>query len=236
MRKAIILFSAIFMLVSCKEESTKKEIETGKVTDRNGHVYKTVKIGDDWWMAENLRVTVFNDSTPLLAILPSANDNVWASNTVPAFSFVNDTLFGLLYNFSSIEDQRGLAPEGWHIPTDEEWQRMEEAVGMSTEDSDKLGWRGTNEAEKLAPLYSRGWPEFSEMFGTDEFGFNALPGGCRLFNGSLNTQNNTAFWWTRSGYGDNEAWYRYVDYNQDRIFRQHTFQQYGMSIRCVKNK
>jgi uncharacterized protein (TIGR02145 family) len=187
-------------------------------------------------MAENLRVTVFRDSSDINWVETLEADSVWANQQGGACTYTNDTLYGLLYNFKAVSDERGIAPEGWHIATDEEWMELEKEIGMSDDQANKLGWRGTNEAEKLAPLYSRGWPEGSELFGTDEYKFMALPGGCRLFNGILNTQNNTAFWWTASSDNSEEGWYRYMDYNQDRIFRQHTYKGYGMSVRCVKDK
>ncbi len=236
MYKFVGLLFFAFLLAGCQEEKSEKTIERGQVMDRNGHVYQTVKIGDDWWMAENLKVTVFNDSTPLVFIDQTSLESDWANVQEPAFTFTNDSLYGLLYNFKSVYDIRKLAPEGWHIATEEEWQRLEETIGLPNSEILDLGWRGTNEAEKLAPLYSRGWPEFCELFGSDDYGFKALPGGCCLFNGELNVQNNTAFWWTASSFDDSEAWYRYMDYNQDRIFRQHTYMGYGMSVRCVKNK
>lgn len=236
MKQILTLLMVSLFLMGCQEETKEKAIEYSTMQDINGHVYKTVKIGEDWWMAENLRVTVFNDSSIITAVSNTDADTVWASIGGPAYTFNNDTLFGLLYNFSCVEDARKLAPAGWHIATEKEWQQLEETIGMPITSLEKLGWRGTNEGEKLAPLYSRGWPEFSELFGTNEFGFKALPGGCRLFNGELNSQNNTAFWWTSSEYDGGESWYRYMDYNQDRIFRQHTYKGYGMSIRCVKNK
>ncbi len=233
----LVILCLQVVLNSCnKNEEKNHVIETGSVIDKNGRVYKTVKIGDDWWMAENLQVTVYNDSTPLARVEPTAPADVWAGMAQGAYSFTVDSVYGLLYNFAAVADARGLAPEGWHIATDADWKNLEESIGMPNDQTDKLGWRGTNEAEKLAPLYSRGWPEFSELFGTDEFGFKALPGGCRLFNGEINLQNNTAFWWTKSAYDNEESWYRYMDYNQDRVFRQHTYKSYGMSVRCVKNK
>jgi uncharacterized protein (TIGR02145 family) len=97
-----------------------------------------------------------------------------------------------------------------------------------------LGWRGENEAIKLASLNSIGWPEDAPLFGTDEYGFNAKPGGCKSFSGTTNFQGNLAFWWAASVNG-NQAWYRYIDANQTRVFRQYTHKGYGMSIRCVKN-
>jgi uncharacterized protein (TIGR02145 family) len=231
-----LVLMSIFFFSACNKNENEKTIETGTVTDKDGNTYATVKIGDNWWMAENLRVTVYRDSSVINKIESTDSDSSWASQQIGACTYTNDTLYGLLYNYSAVTDSRGIAPDGWHIATDEEWMQLEMEIGMSEDQVNLLGWRGTNEAEKLAPLYSRGWPEGSELFGTDAYKFNALPGGCRLFNGILNTQNNTAFWWTMSSENSEEAWYRYMDYNQDRIFRQHTYKGYGMSIRCVKDK
>ncbi len=233
---SILVFMSIFLFVACHKNENERTLETGSVTDKDGNTYATVKIGDDWWMAENLKVTVYRDSSAIHQIAATESDSSWASQENGAYTFTNDTLYGLLYNYSAVMDPRGIAPSGWHIATDEEWKQLEKEIGMSEDQSNKLGWRGTNEAEKLAPLYSKGWPEGSELFGLDEYKFMALPGGCRLFNGILNTQNNTAFWWTQSSENSDEAWYRYMDSNQDRIFRQHTYKGYGMSIRCVKDK
>jgi uncharacterized protein (TIGR02145 family) len=222
------------LFTGCQEEEAPvRVIETSTVTDVDGNVYKTVKIGNQWWMAENLAVTRFNDSSSISYISFGAIDSDWANTIEPAYTFSNDGQYGNLYNFSVVEDNRNIAPEGWHVPTDEDWNLLEKEIGMSTVETNALGWRGNNEAEKLTSLFSVGWPEGAALFGTDEFGFNAKPGGCRVFNG-MASSGSVAFWWTASALG-NEAWYRYIDANQTRIFRQHTYKGYGMSIRCVKN-
>jgi uncharacterized protein (TIGR02145 family) len=140
----------------------------------------------------------------------------------------------MLYNWFSVIDSRKLAPAGWHIPTDDEWKTMEKTIGMSAEAANETAWRGTNECEKIIPKSSIGWPGTSIVFGTNESGFSALPGGCRLFNGEINNESNCAFWWTSTA-DNNEAWYRYIDRNNKKIFRQHTYQKYGLSIRCIKD-
>jgi uncharacterized protein (TIGR02145 family) len=223
------------LFTGCQEEETPvRVIETSTVTDVDGNVYKTVKIGNQWWMAENLKVTHFNDGSTLDFYSASDPDALWANAVNPSFSVINDSVFGYLYNFGAIENAKNIAPEGWHVPTDEDWKILEREIGMSTEESNELAWRGVNEGEKLASKFSLGWPNGAVLFGTDEFGFNAKPGGVRVFDGEMNFQGNTAFWWTSSANG-NEGWYRYIDANQTRIFRQHTYKGYGMSIRCVKN-
>ena len=235
---SFVLTIALFVSLlfsGCQEEETPvRVIETSTVTDVDGNVYKTVKIGNQWWMAENLAATRFNDGSSLdFYDLNDANE-LWASALDPSYTVINDSIFGYLYNFNAVENVKNIAPEGWHVPTDEDWKILEREIGMSMSESNALGWRGSHEANKLVARYSQGWPSGAALFGTDEFGFNAKSGSCRLFNGEINYQGNTAFWWTASTDG-NEGWYRYIDANQTRIFRQHTYKGYGMSIRCVKN-
>jgi uncharacterized protein (TIGR02145 family) len=230
-----LLVFGMLALVGCKDNTeAPRVVETGTVTDVDGNVYKTVKIGNQWWMAENLSVTHFNDGSTLDFFALNDADTLWANAANPSYTVINDSLFGYLYNFNVVENVKNIAPEGWHVPTDEDWKILEKEIGMSDDEANALGWRGSNEAEKLTIQYSRGWPEGSALFGTDEYGFQAKPAGCRLFNGEMNYQGNLTFWWTASTNG-NEAWYRYLDANQTRIFRQHTYKGYGMSIRCVKN-
>ena len=230
----LILSIAFLTLNSCKKDEVEvKENETSTMTDLEGNVYKTVKIGDQWWMSENLKVTKYNDGSSIIFIDSLQTDSTWAAQTEGAFC-KTDNRYGMLYNWFSVVDSRKLAPAGWHIPTDEEWKTMEKSIGMSAEASNQTAWRGTNECEKILPKSSIGWPAASIVFGTNESGFSALPGGCRLFNGEINNQSNCAFWWTSTA-DNNEAWYRYIDRNNKKIFRQHTYQKYGLSIRCIKD-
>ena len=127
-----------------------------------------------------------------------------------------------------------MAPEGWHIPSDAEWKILEKTIGMQQNQVDALAWRGTNEGEILMNKALAGWPQASVAFGSDLYGFAALPGGCRLQNGFTNTEKNTAFFWSSSADG-NQAWYRYLDAQKKTIFRQKTYRSYGMSIRCIKD-
>jgi uncharacterized protein (TIGR02145 family) len=139
-----------------------------------------------------------------------------------------------LYNYLAVSDARKLAPEGWHIPTDTEWQTLEKSIGMTDAQTAGLAWRGTAVAEKLLVKSSIGWPANSVLFGTDEVGFSALPGGVRISNGSINTSQSVGFWWT-STMKDNLVYYRYIDAQFRGVFRQYTQASYGMSIRCVKD-
>ena len=237
-RRIYLLATSILIVVgimSCtKEEVATSNPEYGTMTDIQGNTYKTVKIGNQWWMAENLKVTVFNDKTPINAIAENAADSIW-ENTNKAAYCIYDTTLGALYNWNVINNIKIVAPKGWHIPSDEEWKTLEKTIGMETADLEKTAWRGTNEADKLLAKYKA--PTESELyaFGTNESGFSALFAGCRLFSGAINQEKNTAFWWTSTPSTGNEAWYRYIDAKQKKIFRQHTYTNYGFSIRCIKD-
>jgi uncharacterized protein (TIGR02145 family) len=161
-------------------------------------------------------------------------DSVWANATAPAYSVLNDTLYGCYYNSFAVQDSRKLAPAGWHIPSDEEWKTMEKTIGMSESQSNQLAWRGTNEAELLLNKNGVGWQTGTVPFGIDTYDFSVFPAGCRLFSGEL-TSGFTAFFWTATSTANGHAYYRYFDSQKKNIFRQTTYPQYGMSIRCVKD-
>jgi uncharacterized protein (TIGR02145 family) len=239
MKKTIYLLATSILLLlgimSCtKEEVATSNPEYGTMTDIQGNTYKTVKIGNQWWMAENLKVTVFNDKTPISAIAENEADSIWENTTKPAYC-IYDTTLGALYNWKVIDNIKMIAPKGWHIPSDEEWKTLEKTLGMESAESEKTAWRGKEEADKLLAKYKA--PAESELyaFGTNESGFSGLFAGCRLFSGGINQEKNTAFWWTSTPSTGNEAWYRYIDAKQKKIFRQHTYTNYGFSIRCIKD-
>ena len=233
-----VLFIVVFLMLglqACeKDTNTPMVLEYGTVNDVDGNTYKTVKIGDQWWMCENLRVKHFQDGSEISYIGNVNQDSVWANATESAYSLLNDTLNVSYYNSFAVQDSRKLAPAGWHIPTDEEWKTMEKTIGMSESQSNQLAWRGTNEAEILLNKNGEGWQTGTVPFGIDTYDFSVLPEGCRLFSGEI-TSGFTAFFWTATSTANGHAYYRYFDSQKKNIFRQTTYPQYGMSIRCVKD-
>ena len=230
---SLFLFS-FFVISSCKKESTPIVIEKGVVSDVDGNTYQTVKIGDQWWMAENLKVKHYNNGNEILNIAINEADSVWEDCLIGAYCFFEDSIYGNLYNHMALEDSRKIAPEGWHIPSDAEWKKLEEYIGMSQQQTENYAWRGSNEAEKLMNESLIGWPQASIAYGSNLYGFSALPGGCRLHNGYTNQEKNTAFFWT-SDVISNQTIYRSLDAQKKNIFRQKIYRAYGMSVRCVKD-
>jgi len=241
MRSLVILFSFItltFAFSSCDDEETTPTImnETGTMTDIDGNVYKTVKINGKWWMAENLKVKTFRDGT---SILDGQSDNNW-NDTLAAYCLYNNlsTAPGLLYNSYAVLSAKELAPQGWHIATDEEWKNLEQSQGMSVATSNLFGWRGSEEAQKLKIAGSQGWVRYADLWPTNASGFSASAGSCRLPNGTFGDPGllHTGFWWTASTDATSgELLYRYMDYKKTTILRSHVENGYGFSVRCVKD-
>ena len=197
--------------------------QKGSLNDkRDNKVYQTVKIGNQWWMAEDLRTNKYRDSSSILSA-PAPPDTAWKTYTSGAFTNIMNNqsiVIGRLYNWYTTVDPRGLAPAGWHIPSDEEWKVLERNLGMSSEEANKTSWRGSHEGEKLKVMRGTagGWSDYGSIWTTNESGFSAMPYGCRMFDSSWGDPGAgyTGFWWTISP-NIQQAWYRYLDYKNANI-------------------
>ena len=118
----ILILLSLVGIASCNKDTPKEIVlEYSTVSDIDGNSYPTVKINDQWWMCQNLQTTRYNDvsSIPFFAI----NDTTgWQAGA--GYKSINDSLYGNLYNYSCVLDPKGLAPEGWHIATDEDWKKL----------------------------------------------------------------------------------------------------------------
>ncbi len=245
--KITLFFLSLLLLGACgkKKPKTKEPIvfETGTVTDTDGKVYKTVKIGEQWWMAEDLKVIKYRDSTAIKKI----DDNVQWSNDIAGAYVINNGNY--YYNWYALTNAKQLAPEGWHIPSDKEWKILEQHLGMSENVANQLAWRGDFEGNKLkfggpsipdVDEVSQGWKNQANIQGfefVNESGFSALSNNCRLQSGIYGApiDLNQGFWWSVSTFNAEEAWFRNLDYKQTNIFRSHVSKKYGMCVRCVKD-
>lgn len=234
----LLLFMCFTLALSCQDEKEEiPEVQYGSMTDIDGNLYKTVYINGKWWMAENLKVKTFRDGTPIENLV---EDTSW-SKGLPGWCKHPSAaeVHGLLYNWAAVSNPSGLAPTGWHIATDQEWKELESFLGMEQSAIIKTGWRGSDEGDQLKSTGITNWYRYDPVWGLNKYGFSALAGSCRLFNGQFGDPGvpYTGFWWTASEYTvqSDEAWYRYLDYKSSAIFRQHMSKQYGCSIRCVKD-
>jgi len=239
MKKYFILFllASFLIMLCCNKDST--ENETSTMTDQDGNVYQTVKIGNQWWMAENLKVTHYRNGNPIPRV---TSNSAWKDLRTGAYCVYNNNesyaeTYGYLYNWYAVNDNRNLAPEGWHVPSDEEWKELEMFLGMSQSEADDTGFRGTNEGSKLAgnaSLWDNGGLENNSDFGVS--GFSALPGGYRdSSNGAFDGIGNDASFWSATESNSDYAWYRYLGYYYSAVLRRYYDKQDGYSVRLVRD-
>ena len=206
--------------------------------DYDGNCYETVQIGGQLWMAENLKVTHYRNGESI----PNVTGNfAWDNLTTGAYceyanSSDNVATYGRLYNGYAVDDDRGLCPAGWHVPTDEEYMELEMALGMSWEEAQDTVYRGTDQGSQLAgraDLWSDGELENNAEFGTS--GFSALPGGYRLYYGVFSNKGYNAYFWSSTEYYSIYAWVRVLSYYNSAVYRNFTTKPYGFSVRCVRD-
>ena len=212
----------------------------GMVTDIDGNVYQIVKISNQWWMAENLKVTHYRNGEAIPTI---TNNSEWAGFRSSAYCIYNNDninieTYGLLYNWFAVNESRGLAPVGWHIPTDEEWKELEMYLGMSQSEADNdYSWRGTDEGGKLKETGTSHWNSPNDG-ATNESGFSALPGGFRSYGvGTYSNIGDNAYFWlsTEKENSDYNSWARELGNYTSKIFRIDHGRVNGFSVRCVRN-
>ena len=218
----------------------------GYMTGNDGTSYLTIKIGNQWWMAENLKETLYRDKSPIVEET-DGTQWLWAGQRGDARRCVYDNnennaaTYGYLYNWDVVNpnNSQKIAPAGWHVPTDSEWKILERTLGMSESESNGIDFRGTNEGSKLAGqgyLWKTGTLRNDSDFGASLF--SALPGGLR---GSLNEQvyfddkGDGAYFWTSSLETYIYAWARNILYYHSDIYRRYTSMTGGYSIRLVKD-
>lgn len=202
------------------------------VTDIDGNVYRTVYINDMEWMAENLRVTRYRNGGRIPGDLSATE---WYRTFSGAYSkHVDDMdsykIYGNLYNWYAVADERGLCPPGWHVPTDNDWKQLEIYLGLTAYEADEYGNRGTTEGGKLKHKAMQHWTSPNEG-ATDEVGFSALPGsyyGGGYFIGLIGN------WWTATERNEIASWNRMLDNYTAGIYRMSNDKREGFSVRCVR--
>ena len=208
-------------------------IPNGEITDIDGNVYHTVEIGNQRWLKENLKTTRYKDGTPI----PKVTDlTEWNNLTTAAYcEYYNDSAnsatYGYLYN-GNIVESTNICPDGFHVPTDEEWKTMEKSIGMLDMFLDWPDWRGLGMGIKLKEAGSEHWSASNS--GNNGSGFTALPGGYRSAY-AYEEKGNQGYWWTSSSEGSTKHWYRRLDSDNTSVFRQNWVNKYGLSIRCVND-
>jgi len=207
-----------------QETDTDISKSESQVTDKDGNTYKTVTIGTQEWTAENLNVEHYCNGD----VIPQVqNADKWSNLTSGAWCYYdnktsNGKIYGKLYNWYAVNDPRGLAPEGWHIPSDAEWTKLTDYLGGAKTAGEKM--KSTS-----------GWNAGGN--GTNNSGLTAFPGGCRSDQGGYYKVGKYGLFWSASEDGTKYAWYRYLSYDRSDVYRYYYPSNgwNGFSVRCVRD-
>jgi uncharacterized protein (TIGR02145 family) len=207
------------------------DLTYGSMTDQEGNVYKTIVIGTQEWMAENLNTSIYRNGDAIPTNLDNAS---WQGTISGAWAYYNNDAsyacpYGKLYNWYTCADARQLCPVGWHVPTDTEWTVLTEYLGGDAIAGGKMKTTGTVEA--ITGLW---YDPNTEA--TNSSGFSAVPGGLRSFNGPYNIGIGVnSYWWSSSVDVTNEARSRYLNYDFSFANSISGLKQYGFSVRCLRD-
>ena len=207
--------------ISIDGNKTIKAIFKQGVVDIEGNFYETVKIGNQWWMAENLRVTYYQNGDEI----PNITENQeWQSISYGAWAYYNNdsqfnTIYGKLYNWFVAGDSRNICPEGWHVPSDQDLNILANHLGQ-------------NAGGKLKTTGFEYWN--SPNFGaTNETGFSALPSGGRNSNGTFRRMGERTYIWSNTESNNENAFYRILEYDSGNFIRNDFEKNFGRPIRCL---
>jgi uncharacterized protein (TIGR02145 family) len=209
---------------SCGASNVHNPAKTyGTMTDQQGNVYKTIVIGTQEWMAENLKTSIYRNGE---AIVNVTDANQWDGLTTGAWCYYLNASqyecpYGKLYNWYTVADPRNLCPTGWHVPTDAEWTTLTTFLGDAVAGGEMksvylLYWSGNNEEA------------------TNESGFSGLPAGYR-YGGAFIAIGSTGDWWSSTEDGSLNAWIRILYSSYDDADRSSFSKFYGLSVRCLRD-
>lgn len=225
----LILFTSIMFTNCSEEDSNGAQNSTSTVTDIDGNVYHTIKIGNQTWMVENLRTTHYNDGTEIPNVLYQED---WSSLSTGAYCNYDNaksyaSVYGRLYNWYSVNTGK-LAPEGWRVPTDDDFTELVLYCGGSDVAASKLRETGTEH-----------WENDAEGI-TNESGFSARGAGYRRGEtpfgaGIFDLIKVRTYFWTTTEFESVYSWY-FVSSRIDIFRGEETDKKQGYSVRCIKDK
>jgi uncharacterized protein (TIGR02145 family) len=253
-----LLFFTLIIInsTSCNKDEFNESTDSGTFVDsRDGKKYKWIKIGDQIWMAENLAYlpkvsppTEGSDSAPYYYVYGYEGTSV-----SKAKSTSNYKKYGVLYNWSAVmqgeaptnenpSDVKGISPQGWHIPSNAEWEQLAEFISDNSGPYEiwQEGWTGIGIHLKSTGTIEDGngyWINAEDSVqGIDDYGFNALPGGCRVYDWEeFNGINYSGDWWSCTENYNNLMWERMLNFERSELFSSFANKAYGYSVRCVKD-
>ncbi len=210
-------------------------------SDRDGNNYSVVKIGNQIWMAENLRTTTYNNGDSIGTTTPASLDITNEASPKYQWSYNGDennvAVYGRLYTWHTVNDSRYICPAGWYVPTDDEWTTMTDYLT-----NNGFGYEGSgNDIAKS--MAASGWSNSStpghvgnDQASNNSSGFSALPGGWRDWEGPFQYMGKGGLWFTSSEKDDANAWYRMIYYNMSDVTRGSVGKIGGLAVRCIRDQ
>ena len=220
---------------------------TESIIDYDGNIYNTVQIGIQCWMKENLKTTHYSDGSEI-ELVEDETEWIGLSYDRKAYCYYeNDSVYGdnygALYTWAASMNGeqgnnenpsgiQGICPNGWHLPSDNEWMELELYLGMSVELIDTLGWRGNNEGKKLKDV--QGW--YGNGDGTNITGFTAKPAGVKAYYGTFLEIGKSVHFWVATENETQKANVRWLYYSNSGIARGwNEYKNNGLSVRCIND-
>ena len=232
----LVLRNVVLKMAGIRTDSpTMTVLREEAATDIDGNTYKVVKIGNQWWMAENLKVTHYRNGDPI----PNVTSNSgWEGLSTGAYCVYDNKeshadTYGYLYNWYAVNDWGNIAPAGWHVPTDEEWKQLEMHLGMSRSKADDELSRGKKEGGKMKEAGTTHW-DSPNTFATTASGLSARPGGWRGGDG-YRRMGDSAYFWTSTEGSFKHAWDRCLSCRSSDVYRSDSRSGWGCSVRCVRD-
>ena len=226
MKTSFLITPLLLIGITEVKSSEKNTAYFTKVLPDTPKQYNSVRIGGQIWMSENLNVSHFRNGDSIPEVRTPEDWEKAGKEQKPAWCYYdnnpeNNSKFGKLYNWYAVNDPRGLAPAGWHIPDDVEWKKMTESLGG-----------GMKAIQKMKSKTD--WP--SSSTGNNESGFSALPGGYRYDYGFFYSAGLFGVWWSSPAESVSFAWLFYQIHHFGKAFRYFPNKAFGFSVRCVKDK
>jgi uncharacterized protein (TIGR02145 family) len=206
----------------------------GTVKDIDGNTYKTIQIGTQTWMAENLRTTRYRNG---VSIENAVETTSWVNNTTGAYcsynnNTANDCPYGKLYNWFAATNENGICPQGWHTPSSDEW-----SILINYLDPGALGGTNPNNTIAGGKMKSPGTKYWTgpNQGATNSTGFSGLPGGTRFNNGNFSDFKEYGYWWTSTPYVNRVAWFHFLRTRDGGAYKNGFDKFGGLCIRCIKD-
>ncbi len=240
-----ILVLMIFIFICNTQFCFSKQIEKKSpgdtipttVKDVEGHVYHTIKIGNQVWLQENLRTKKYRNGKSISKNITKAQ---WTADKTGACSvYDNDSIkenaFGLLYNWYAVANPAGLCPTGWHVAKDSEWNQMVKYLDDYADTTEQKRVQSEVAGGQLKEIGITHWAS-PNTGATGTANFLGFAGGNKSGDGKCNDVGAYGYWWTATSSSAAEAYGRLLSYFNGNIDRFKTSKNLGFSVRCIMNK